>query len=437
MATTRSICIAVAVVTAGMVLARPGTVATALLADAPVQSPACAEVCPNAATNPAGAAQCTARIATCQTKLTMYAGYMGQLAAGVALTRLPGVYVDVLQPFYPTANLNTFRFGYSPRQPAAATTDCTTTYVFSQPLVNAIAAGTASSDEGLRLLFHELQHLVQCGRVGGRDRYATMWFRQLEVNFIQNADIVTLHDRMPMEDDANTVEASVLAAVASKRDRNGRLVRPIGATIKRDGAVVTSTSTVVGRSLRLTAQTSGGSDPIKLEWFRKAPAAATFAPISPSDPAFYEFAPDRLGTYEVMVKASQVNSQLEPARVIVTVESVPDPMPMTTAPLSSPARSSASQLNLTKTLSVVVRNAKNEAIAATVCVGTESEPQKYGRAIAGTNGRVTFSVPAGATRQVTAAMTAYIGVARTITMPGNDYELPVSLRPGIGGAVCR
>jgi hypothetical protein len=61
-------------------------------------------------------------------------------------------------------------------------------------------------------LLHELQHYNQCRRVGGRNRYAKMWFQDLEVSAIQAAiqgrvtSMKALHDGMPMEKEAKSVE---------------------------------------------------------------------------------------------------------------------------------------------------------------------------------------------------------------------------------------
>ena len=84
----------------------------------------CQRTCPDVTRFPAEHAACLAEIAACQTRLGLYDTYMAQLGAGVTRRALPQVYVDVLQRFYPGASLATYRFGYSPRQPARATTDC-------------------------------------------------------------------------------------------------------------------------------------------------------------------------------------------------------------------------------------------------------------------------------------------------------------------------
>ena len=172
------------------------------LNEANAQYAVCNETCPSPLTNPVGAATCAARIAQCNHNLTLYAGYMTQLGALVTLYQLPQLYRDVLRQFYPGVNLDNYRFGYSNRQPSGnATTDCSVTYWNDSQAtyVAALRGGNLNTDQQWRWLFHELRHFGQCLAVGGRWAYAKMWFGQLETTFIQNSDLATLHDRMPME----------------------------------------------------------------------------------------------------------------------------------------------------------------------------------------------------------------------------------------------
>ena len=155
-------------------------------------SPACAETCPNPLVDPSGAAACTTRVTTCQTKLGLYNTYMGQLGAGVSRTPLNALYRQVLGAHISTAILGAYQFGRADRQPPNnSTTDCSVTYY--NPSFSAyterLAIGRLNTDAELTLLLHELAHAEQCAAVGGRDRYAAMWFREMEVAALQSGSL--------------------------------------------------------------------------------------------------------------------------------------------------------------------------------------------------------------------------------------------------------
>ena len=79
---------------------------------------ACERTCPEGLQ----LAACLSEIALCQTKVGLYETYMSQLGAGASLKTLPAAYVQVLQPLYSGVTLQAYLYGYSPRQPAVATT---------------------------------------------------------------------------------------------------------------------------------------------------------------------------------------------------------------------------------------------------------------------------------------------------------------------------
>ena len=133
---------------------------------------ACQRTCPDAVRFPVEAAACVAEMAACQTRLGLYDTYMAQLGAGVNKRSLPAAYVEVLQPLYPGAPLGNYRFGFSPRQPAVATTDCSMTYYTTQAYVDKVAAGSLTTPNEFKLLFHEIHHYRQCMQAGGRNQFA-------------------------------------------------------------------------------------------------------------------------------------------------------------------------------------------------------------------------------------------------------------------------
>src|SRR5215204_2831457 len=120
----------------------------------------CRETCPDPLRDPAGFAACHARIAECESKLTAYNGYMGQLGAGATRYQLPTKYREILQPFY-SSNLGNWRFAFGDRQPPNnATTDCTVTYFNRANFVLLLRKGEL--DGGWDWLFHEIEHFNQC-----------------------------------------------------------------------------------------------------------------------------------------------------------------------------------------------------------------------------------------------------------------------------------
>ena len=159
----------------------------------------------------------------CETKVALYRRYMDQLGAGVTLYHLPAAYVAQLRDYYPKVRLETVRFGFSNRQPPNnATTDCHNTYFGSREYVDKLRTSTVGND--VYWLYHELRHTEQCNELGGRDFYAERWFRDLEISALStnlnNPDYYrVLHDRMPMERDADgrgKVVMGKLPALASE-----------------------------------------------------------------------------------------------------------------------------------------------------------------------------------------------------------------------------
>jgi hypothetical protein len=149
----------------------------------------------------------------CETKVFLYRRYMDQMGAGVKLYHLPDGYVDQLKDYYPNVNLRSIRFGFSDRQPSGnTTTDCHNIYFSSRDYTDKVRTGTVDSD--FFLLYHELRHTEQCKEVGGRDPFAEMWFKDLEYSALatnlNNPDYYkVLHDKMPMERDADTRATAV------------------------------------------------------------------------------------------------------------------------------------------------------------------------------------------------------------------------------------
>jgi hypothetical protein len=283
----------------------------------------CRETCPDPLRDPAGAAMCQARITLCETKLTAYNGYMGQLGAGTTTVALPAVYREVLQPFY-SGNLANWRFALGDRQPPNnATTDCNVTYFNKASYVNHLRNGDLDAD--WEWLFHELRHFGQCSILGSRDAYAKMWFGHLELAFIQSNDLATLHDRMWMENDAENFESTMLQNTRRFRDIHNHLVRPISVSmLNSSGATVPDNPTVYTVSYRVTAKITGGSDPLDRQWWLKRPGMTTFEQVTGSatdNRNTYELNTTAPGSYTLRVLVQQIGSNLSAAsrQVVINV----------------------------------------------------------------------------------------------------------------------
>ena len=198
-------------------------------------SPACALVCreceAGSATDPSCIAEslsCRAERTLCEAKLAAYRAQMDQLGAGVELSSLPGPYLLVLAPFYPRLDLASVRFGVSPRQPPDnAITDCDRIYFARSGFVERLRLGGLRTRGDWLWLLHELRHAEQCAILGGRDAYAVRWLDELGLSFLSDGDLATLHDRIPMEGDADRRAEVVLAELsACCRAPDGRLRSP-------------------------------------------------------------------------------------------------------------------------------------------------------------------------------------------------------------------
>ncbi len=405
-------------------------------AQGPFISPACRENC--ALTD----AACIVREQTCQTKLSLYSAYMAQLGAGVTLHRLPQLYVELLQPHY-TGNLGNVRFGYADRQPATATTDCSTIYFGSfatQQYVNDLKDGQLDTTAEFRLLLHELRHVSQCVGGGGRDQYAKRWFRDLDISLLQQRSIdpKQLHDLMPMEGDASSAADRILEEIKVIRDQNGKLVRPLSVKLFRENAVLGTGITVwVGTPHKFTAGVSGGSGPFKFSWSVKAPNQTRAQPATGAEDEKLEWTPNRLGTYEVGIFVTQPETDLKPVFKTIQVKVNTNPLTVAAIPENNRSPVSNVQLNLQlRMLTVEVRRSLADvASAANVCVTDRANQQVYGRKrVAGST--ASFTVPTGRTVDITVSAIRFVGVSQTLTMPNADHSVTITINRGAGGPVC-
>jgi hypothetical protein len=186
-------------------------------------APVCARNCPDCAPAPDGpdlacaaeAFACRSEAALCEAKLAAYRAQMDELGAGVELLALPAAYARVLARFFPRLDLDAVRFGWSDRQPPDnAVTDCDRIYFARADFVARLRSGGLRAGSDWLWLLHELRHAEQCAILGGRDAYAARWLDELGTSFLADADLATLHDRIPMEGDADEHARRAFAALS-------------------------------------------------------------------------------------------------------------------------------------------------------------------------------------------------------------------------------
>jgi hypothetical protein len=393
---------------------------------------ACQRTCPDAVRFPVEAAACAAEMALCQTRLGLYDTYMAQLGAGVNRRPLPAAYVEVLQPFYPGAPLGNYRFGFSPRQPAVATTDCSMTYFTTQSYVDKVTAGSLSTPNELKLLFHEIHHYRQCMQAGGRNQFAKLWFDQIPLNRLQTFDMNIIHNAMPMEGQASMAQETIFTSVAnSNRDASGRLVPSMRVVLKRGADTVGGTMTATsGTPLNLTAELTGGSEPIRSLWQLRY-STGVLVEIGTRDSRTLAYTFTGSGSYELLFNAFQEGTGLRVSQRVTT--SVQPPRTV-----EAPDRTAADNVTLAqRTLSVTLRNTRASALAGIVCIGDSTDTNRLGQSATTSAGLASFQLAAAIPVVVTATAPGYIGATRTLTTSSADSAVSITLTPGVGGAVCR
>ncbi len=156
-----------------------------------------------------------------------YKLFMSWVNSGVSGSNnlaLPAALKTKLKPYY-SFDLGLARYAYTTRFSNLAMTDCTKIYFGNKPIVDAVSLNKTLTLSQVRWLAHELTHVEQCQKWGGRKNYANTWFKQLTkevlnkilkgsfsniVQNIANAQASAIHDSMSMEQEAEQRAAAVL-----------------------------------------------------------------------------------------------------------------------------------------------------------------------------------------------------------------------------------
>jgi hypothetical protein len=158
-----------------------------------------------------------------------YRTWFLHVGTGARMTSLPQWLQNQFRPYFGATLLTQVRFGASNHVfQDNAMTDCKNIYFpAGNGIVAAIRNGQIFDDSlrspgtGLHWLLHELTHARQCDQVGGRTKYAVMWFTQVRLSLLRkilsNVSQVTsdesksIHDLMPMEAAADRYADRILA----------------------------------------------------------------------------------------------------------------------------------------------------------------------------------------------------------------------------------
>jgi len=168
----------------------------------------------------------------------VYKGYMRTIDAVQKSPIHPSI-IDNLQTHY-KADLKSVIVSIGSASDDSAITDCTHIHLPKPDMVNAIKNGDEfSNNKELKLFLHELRHVDQCLLVGGRKRYATMWFSEFETVLGIRADAIIrdllnvlkgkgthyVHDAMPMEQDAIKFANETIEKLEKESHRDGFIQR--------------------------------------------------------------------------------------------------------------------------------------------------------------------------------------------------------------------
>lgn len=388
-------------------------------------------------------ASCIAAEQTCQVKLDLYNTYMAQLGAAVSMSQLPQLYIDVLQPHYRGADLRSWRFGFSDRQPPNnATTDCSNTYFNNRNFVDKLRAGHLTDNSDYSWLLHELQHFVQCTRLGSRNAYAKMWFDQLETTFIQNNNLATLHDRMPMEGEADTTANTVLGATTGSRDSEGRLVRAISLELLRNHQIIPTSGAVPNITQTqqvITARLSGFSSPPTIDWSIKKPNGV-FAPATGSgtNGTELQWTPNEAGTHQVRITVNNASPTNGMSRIVAFNVLAEGQLPPGTPP---PQDAYENPTIIPKTQQVrliitVQRNGQTATAPISVCVIDNESQDVYSRALI-QRGLGTFTVRKNRSiKVIVSGGGGFRGVERTVQMGESQQQITITQNSGSGPPFC-
>jgi len=154
----------------------------------------------------------------------LFMSWVNSGVSGANNLALPAALQTKLKPFY-SFDLTIARYAYTTRFTNLAMTDCAKIYFGNKPIVDAVSLNQNLTLSQVRWLAHELTHVEQCQKWGGRKNYADTWFKQLTkeilmkilsgsfssiVKNVANAQAAAIHDSMSMEREAELRAATVI-----------------------------------------------------------------------------------------------------------------------------------------------------------------------------------------------------------------------------------
>lgn len=219
----------------------------------------------------------------CIAEYNNYDTYTRHVGQGVSLRALPSHVAEVLQNHFPDTDVRHWRFGHTSKLlgDTEALTDCNRTYFRSPSYVEELAQGrvpvkdrNSISTSHMLFALHELWHVNQCAKWGGRFAYQRLWaieLRQVSGKAPDyNFDSYAMYLAMPMEAEAFQKDSQVnTALLACCTLSNGQIVRPLQNLKPNAPHAVdiapNSAGDATGYGWPIQAQVSGGGPPA-LEW---------------------------------------------------------------------------------------------------------------------------------------------------------------------------
>ncbi|MBI5639661.1 MAG: hypothetical protein HZA17_04470 [Nitrospirae bacterium] len=133
-----------------------------------------------------------------------------------------------------------------------------------------------------------------------------------------------LHDSMPMEQDAQNNGDAIWKQLATCCiDKNSVLVFPLKITTSttitpRDIAVIQSI--YPGKTVKIQATVTGGSEPLGYSWSIQLPGSSGFAAIPGTEGSAsgttFNWTPKRIGAYKIKFNTWQVGSNLKAEKIL-------------------------------------------------------------------------------------------------------------------------
>jgi len=264
----------------------------------------------------------------------------------------------------------------------------------------------------------------------------------LETTFIQNNNLATLHDRMPMEGEADATATAVLGATNASRDADGRLVRAISLELLRNHQVIPTSGAIASitqTTQLITARLTGFSSPPSIDWSIKEPNSV-FAPATGSGPNGTElqWTPNEAGTHQIRITVNNASPTNGMSRTVSFSVLAAGQLPPGTPPPQDAYENPTviPKLQQVRLLVTVQRGGQTAIAPINVCVIDNENQDVYSRALI-QRGLGTFTVRKNRSIKIIISGGAgYRGVERIVQMGESQQQITIIQSAGSGPPFC-